>query len=834
MKNRPYTIYVSHRPLRTGFLIDTGAFTPGSARFDELVDAVMGFNFQTWGGRTNPIIFFSGEHLSTDDWKQLQTVDVDCVRAFTSLPQKLLEELDERLQPWSVEITDLTKPDEPVRVGAYGIATPPTPENLRFFGDAKFVLFDFAPGCEPIIQRFIHRNFGTYFQWIQPKTGAVRREMWLENLLVESNVKHVCITDRRSLGAALTLLAGTVPGTGYQSPLRFVAPVQLTSLHLGEPWPLWDMNHVYQVIVGDTPGDLAEHWNGVFWTRTWAKPYEHYLWLPTDLAREPMIRDGLQNWLRYYTRTGNSDAKDAEFFSASLPPAELDAVRQEICSGHRAWTPRSHVAQAEIVARRKRKAEEEALTRRALVLSNTDDAIRYSAISEQETLSLTKPEILTDMINVNGVWMVDVQIEQVSPQQPTAPEQSWWIAPRLNGGGLVFSIFGSAARVNRHCLFSVRVENQSGPYTRHVKPELKIHLPPQLSIVPQLITQPENLIVFTADARYKKMNRQRPIDRVRYSDKGGYLHGLIRVFGDFWTAKDFCERRFWRQMFAKLANRNTRRDATLRQNITNFLIKRSSANDDPDYLADRILGLLRGRPASGIALPYSEFKQQLDELANTPQPAILSYPQGNTIVQHHGVTHLTEEEMRDGLNQLIELNVLRPGVYVRCLFCGIRTWYHVDDLKQQVRCPGCGREQAIGTQQEWCYALNSLAEMSVLQGQLAVMQALAALASHHHESFFFSPSLDLFKPGATEPWHEIDVAAVAEGEFVIGEVKEGDITKNDFDELADIAEALRPQRAIMFLSHENIAAGTMQMLEATRQRLSPRGITVQIFALPAF
>ena len=124
--------------------------------------------------------------------------------------------------------------------------------------------------------------------------------------------------------------------------------------------------------------------------------------------------------------------------------------------------------------------------------------------------------------------------------------------------------------------------------------------------------------------------------------------------------------------------------------------------------------------------------------------------------------------------------------------------------------------------------------MSVLQGQLSVMQALAALASYHHQSFFFSPNLDLFKTGSVDPWHEIDVAALTDGEFIIGEVKEGDITKNDFDELADIAEALRPQRAIMFLSHENVTPGNMQLLEATRQRLSPQGIEAQIFALPTF
>src|SRR5262249_2057938 len=150
------------------------------------------------------------------------------------------------------------------------------------------------------------------------------------------------------------------------------------------------------------------------------------------------------------------------------------------------------------------------------------------------------------------------------------------------------------------------------------------------------------------------------------------------------------------------------------------------------------------------------FKQELDEIAKTPPPAELTYSEGDTIVRDQSIRHLTEEEMHQGLNDLVELNILRPGVNVRCSFCGIQSWYHVDDLKQEVRCSGCGHAQSIGAQREWHYALNSLAQMSVATGQLAVMQALAALASGSFKSFFYSPSLELFKRGATKPWHEID------------------------------------------------------------------------------
>lgn len=116
------------------------------------------------------------------------------------------------------------------------------------------------------------------------------------------------------------------------------------------------------------------------------------------------------------------------------------------------------------------------------------------------------------------------------------------------------------------------------------------------------------------------------------------------------------------------------------------------------------------------------------------------------------------------------------------------------------------------------------------------MQALAALASNSLESFFYSPSLDLFQARSTDHWHEIDIAAVAEGELVVGEVKGGErgITQADFAELAEIAKVIRPQRAIIFLPHENVSKDVVKWLGETERELLPHGIKAQIYALPSF
>jgi putative transposase len=172
-----------------------------------------------------------------------------------------------------------------------------------------------------------------------------------------------------------------------------------------------------------------------------------------------------------------------------------------------------------------------------------------------------------------------------------------------------------------------------------------------------------------------------------------------------------------------------------------------------------------------------------------------------------------------------------------CPRCQLSNWYHVDELRQEIVCVGCGSKHALQTEEKWSYSLNSLAQTGVSQGVLGVLHALTDLASHAHTFFAFSPSLELFKNGANKPWHEVDVICVANGDYIIGEVKEGFVQKEAFDELAEVAEALRPQRAIIFLPLEYASKQPTDLakwLKEIQTRLAPRGISAEIFTLPEY
>lgn len=836
MNESPTSFFVRNRPIRTAYFIDIDAFQPDSQKFQELLEGVIHSNHKTWGGRKNPLIFFKDGKINEEDWRHLELADVDCLTAFKAIPKELLAELDERLHPLSVAEAD--KDGHFLSRNPDGIVIHPTPEIIRLFGKTKLLLFEFVD-CDPLLRRFIELNFGVFDQWIDPRTKTVRRDMLLEQLLSKLDVQTCKITDRNSLAAAITELAGTFfSAKSYRPPLAFTAPCELASVHLLGPWPDYQSTRVYQLIIGDSPADIAEHWNSPHWKGTWSKPYKHQLWLPTSLAHDAGVQQSLMNWLRLYSNAGNSDRLSVEFTSSSCSPEELEALRQAFCNSQTHLF--GHVAERQYLEKRRRDAEEHMKPRLNLSLSNTNNATRYSLVGNEATFLLQEPSSLANNPEPAGGWMADFQIEHRAVHSPRMPEQHWWVVPRRCSNELLHCMFHRPTRVNGLGLFSVSMQSKNYQYyqSERIRPEVKLYLPSDATVVQSLITSRHSPGFDTCDPRYKALARDSTIDHVTISDKGEYLAGMISSFGDFWTAKHFCERRVWRHIFNRLASRDARKDANLKEQVRNLIFKTfqnvtPTASDKSEYLALRILEAVGGR-LSPRPLPFSEFKNVLDELNKTPLAEQLQYPQGDTIVHHHGLTQVSEEELHETTNDLVAMNVLRLGVSVRCSFCRIPTWYHVDDLKQNVTCSGCGHSDSIGANRDWAYALNNLAAMCVAQNQLAVMQALAELSYRAHHSFFYSPSLNLFKERDGPCWHEIDVAALVDGEFVVGEVKDCDVTKTDFEELLEIAKELRPQRAYMFMPDDKITKNVVDWASEADEQLRPFGGCVQIFALPTF
>jgi hypothetical protein len=588
------------------------------------------------------------------------------------------------------------------------------------------------------------------------------------------------------------------------------------------------------VVVGSTVEDFAFYWNSCRIDECWRVPFLGALWVPEQLTRDNSFLRSLRNWLIWQTYQGSSNRRDAEFMSVSVPKDDLDNICAVMREGP--WGIVSRVRPVEQWYQTFRQGLSEARKyRRPIASLNGNNAQRLVAFSEDQTLSLAVPEVAD--ANTFGSWAVDVQIEVESPGYRRA-DSDWWFLPRRSGRGLAQRMFGGAARINGNWLFSAKIRQDPGLVMRPTRPELKLSLPAESRIVIHLLLRPLELGFEQTEGRISQVRKVSPITDARVSSEGARLRGLIQLFGNFWTAREYCERRFWRETFSKMAGRTAQYDANFESKVKNGLLKEIENEVDTNKaeglaarLCQRVLALV-GERLPGLHVDYAELEAKRKLLAQAQGAGPVVYPAGPAIVHDHRELTLSEQELHDGVDELVRLNVFRPGLTLGCMHCGEKNWFHVDDLRQFVRCLGCGQDLAMSAQPPWHFSLNTLAKRSVSGGALSVLQALAFLAGHG-SSFFYSPSLELFRNGNPQTWREIDLACVVNGEFIVGEVKERAFSKKDFERLADVAEVIQPDRAAMFITLERWNANVEQWNEEMKRRLQLQGIVGELYALPS-
>jgi hypothetical protein len=368
---------------------------------------------------------------------------------------------------------------------------------------------------------------------------------------------------------------------------------------------------------------------------------------------------------------------------------------------------------------------------------------------------------------------------------------------------------------------------------------LHIALPAESQVVSELIAGHRRGFDYD-DARREQLRYTDRFGDILISHPGQNLRGLIERFGNFWAAEEFCERRFWRAAFEKLAGQDARKSevhaATVRNKVTKALKKIGGIKapvDNADIVVRAIMPELKGAMADH-PMTYGELRALLKTVGSSRSAdEEVTYVSGESIVHRSDITSLSEEDVKHGLDGLIARNILRVGAEVRCPHCGIRTWFHLDELRQFNECSGCGNARPITAEAEWSYRLNSLVKRCVSGHVLAVLQALAVLARSSMASFFYSPSLDLCLPGSDEVWHEIDIACVCDGSLIIGEVKDGAFDQHELTGFVEAVELIRPDRAAVFVPVDQFGRKAQQWFEAFHSRLAAAGIRGDIHQLPA-
>ena len=683
------------------------------------------------------------------------------------------------------------------------------------------------------IRRFFHRNFGTFYQWFDHQGTTVRRIAWLEDILPGIEVETVRVSDLASACAALDSFAGSLFPPKPRQPLRFVAPTQVSAIHLGGRFPRDPYGHTYRVFVGDSLHDFTAYWNELRICGCWAVPHRYALWVPVAMTREPAFIEALRAFLYEYSGKHSSGSRSVEVTSETMSSGDLESLCSSLRTGKASVGARA-VDSTTRWSRLRERLRDELEVPRPHALLNSTNAERLRTSERVETLSLSEPDVLV----VDGAWAVDVQIEFGASNRFQSPR--WWCLPRRSGSALALTIFRAAARVSRSHFFAVEVERRTSHLGSQKTPELHIALPEEPQVVACLIHGTRFGFDYD-DAREKQLRQSSVISDVRISDKVQNLRGLIEIFGSFWTAEEFCERRFWREALAKLAGQDARRCQTLSEQIGNVIRgelrgdgKQGVVLPKAERITSRILPWVHGA-LEDEPLSYADLKALFEKIsAEQPPEQDVRYLSGDAIVHQQGVAPLSEDEMKRGLNQLLVRNILRAGIVIRCPHCGIESWFHVDEVRQFNECAGCGKPRPLAVGAEWRYRLNSLAKRCVSARILAVLQALASIAHRSTTCFFYSPNLELHRPQSDKAWRELDVACVSDGKLIIGEVKDGSFDQSEFNRFAEAAEMIQPDRAAIFIPQDRFDKKVQQWFSELHSRLATAMVRAELHQLPSF
>jgi hypothetical protein len=142
---------------------------------------------------------------------------------------------------------------------------------------------------------------------------------------------------------------------------------------------------------------------------------------------------------------------------------------------------------------------------------------------------------------------------------------------------------------------------------------------------------------------------------------------------------------------------------------------------------------------------------------------------------------------------MVGLGIFQRGFLFQCEKCRQADWYDISTVTNRFTCKRCGTEQQY-TKRHWLhpeeprffYRLDEIVYQALVNGCAVTIFALDELRRRSKNSFLFTSEVEL-KSGNSKSSIEIDLTAIVDGTFVLGEAKkEGRLGADTTDEEKNI------------------------------------------------
>jgi hypothetical protein len=752
---RPFSVFLRHRPRRVAFLLD-----PDCAE-GALLDAIVDFNVECWGGRYNPVIPVTNKSIWPDYWRLLRLANPDVIYCFHEIDQLTIEQLDRELGPMLIRNHKNYGQASPVRISLEDQASTKAiilrlrdlfPSHLRR-PEPSILAFNFDRGDQRGVSAFVRRNFGV--SW---NAHVLARDHGIPATYPNST-SDADVLDSISKYSTIALPIGVCRH----------APLDKFARAMGS-------GDNFTITFGDSAWNFIHFWNDAYFqgiNKLWNLGVAQ-MWLPPQLLQDAGAYANLLAAIKRRVHSGNNH-KRLRIISYDHDVQELESLVVKLCTDLHSGL---HRGPAERVSRGDFPAVDVARPIEFSPKLPQHEHVR----GERVFLELDKP----DEVSSEGTecWMVDLRVDDPLQEPFFVNLQPWWKLPKVCSLASLFSR-PRASRVVEGGRLTVEVANR--------EEKLPLEIPTKAAIFGSLLS-PGFWYTSTSDLRHALARP--PITSIRLSDKGKYLNGVLDLFPSLRSAVYMFEHPFWRETLLALCC--PRKSDQVRSKAKKTILKQADAfianyatdkNAAGEWLAEMILQASERIPGVEESLRFEDLQKNYQKyVAGLSSPSDAQYA--------------SDINLRDYLSELTRATVLLQGSEVRCRHCLSEFWYHVDDLGRTIACRGCRRDIPLPAENAWSYRPNDLVRKGLREyGLLPVIRLIGRLFEKSEQCFLFLSGLELgnYEARGFVSKGEIDLSWISDGEFGMAEVKTSTkgFSTSEAEKLVKWASIARPKRILL-------------------------------------
>jgi len=318
---------------------------------------------------------------------------------------------------------------------------------------------------------------------------------------------------------------------------------------------------------------------------------------------------------------------------------------------------------------------------------------------------------------------------------------------------------------------------------------------------------------------------RRRFDRVSISDKGRDLLGVFQFFQSLPEALAFLTNQFWLDVIRRLSpeepvnNKKSIRELTGK--LQDLVRQGTPESLDLESLAKRTLSLA----ARSFASQREQAKWAGFEKLSSWAAQVTG--QNQSKIQNRLIESVTYLRDRDFLWQ---------GFGWRCSFCQHHNWVALERLSPIATCEICRKSQSSPVSGSLHFRLNPFVQhaFASTSGQEPVIWCLDQLARRAMSSFAFAPTLNVYRPGRSNPETDLDLVAAIDGEVYVVEVKSSfaGMEVEVLEQLQRLADELRPNVVMLAIkANRSDDAACGQMIKAFEQNFSIPDVRFELLTL---